>query len=267
MARCRDFPSFSHSVGSAARSAVAAGIVVVLLAFTAILTPRSAQAAWSSDEIRLALDHKWDSGITRDLPSAQGCYRAALTAADRGQKAEALRLLEAASQFDPFFPDAHFTVARLVLLDDPGRAVSAWSEAFRILGRGYAWQRHLLANVLTGIAVIWTIGLLLAIAGITLRHLPHLIHILQETFHAGASSAGRLGAVAIALAPCAWGLGAIPTAGLYAGLISFRLGKREWFLVLVLLASSLALAGGMPVLAPWAGAPSLEDPSLLVDRA
>ncbi len=267
MARCREFPSFGHSVGSAAHSAVAAGIVICLLAFAAILIPRSANAAWSSDEIQRALEHKWDSGITRDLPSAQGCYRAALTAADRGQKAEALRLLDAASQFDPLFPDAHFTVARLVLLDDPGRAASAWGEAFRILGRGYAWQRHLLANVLTGIAVIWTIGLLLAIAGITLRHLPHLIHILQEAFHAGASSAGKLGAVAIALAPCAWGLGAIPTAGLYAGLISFRLGKREWFLVLVLLASSLALAGGMPLLAPWAGTPSLEEPSLLVDRA
>ncbi len=237
-----------------------------LLALAATLAP-SARAAWSADEIQRALEHKWDAGITRDLPSAQGCYRAALAASSKGQKAEAIRLLEASSLFDPSFPDAHFTIARIILFDDPGRAVSEWSEAFRILGRGYAWQRHLLANFLTGITIVWTIGLLLAIAGITLRHLPHLIHILQETFHAGASSAGRIGSMMIALAPCAWGLGAIPTAGLYAGLISFRLGKREWFLVLLFLASTLALAGGMPLLAPWAGAPSLEEPSLLVDRS
>lgn len=238
-----------------------------LLAVTAFLLPVSAGAAWSVDEIQRALEHKWDAGITRDLPSAQGCYRAALAAADQGQKAEAIRLLEASTQFDPFFPDAHFTIARVVAFDDPGRAVTEWTEAFRILGRGYAWQRHLLANVLTAAAVVWIIGLLIAIAGITLRHLPHLLHILQETFHAGASSLGRIGAMALALAPCAWGLGAVPTAALYAGLVSFRLGKREWFLVLVFLASSLALAGGMPILAPWAGTPSLEEPSLLVDRA
>ncbi|HEY6572286.1 MAG TPA: tetratricopeptide repeat protein, partial [Candidatus Eisenbacteria bacterium] len=267
MARCREFPSVGPAVGFAARTRVAAGVALCLLALAAILAPDAARAAWSSEEIQQALERKWDSGITRDLPSAQGCYRAALAAADRGQKSEAVRLLEASSQFDPQFPDAHFTIARVLLLDDPGRAVSEWSEAFRILGRGYAWQRHLLANLLTGIAVVWTIGLLLAIAGITLRHLPHLIHILQETFQAGASSAGRLGATAIALAPCAWGLGAVPTAALYAGLISFRLGKREWFLVVLFLASTLALAGGMPIVAPWAGTPSLEEPSLLVDRA
>lgn len=267
MARCRDFPSFEPSVDSAALTRVAAGLVVCLLALAACLIPGSARAAWSSDEIRLALEQKWDAGVTRDLPSAQGCYRAALAAADRGENAEAVRLLEASSQFDPQFPDAHFTIARVVLLSDPGRAVSEWSEAFRILGRGYAWQRHLLANLLTGIAVVWTLGLLLAIVGITLRHLPHLLHILQEAFQARASSAGRLGAMAVALAPCAWGLGAIPTAGLYAGLVSFRLGKREWFLVLVFLASTLALAGGLPIIAPWAGAPTLEEPSLLVDRA
>jgi tetratricopeptide (TPR) repeat protein len=190
-----------------------------------------------------------------------------VAAAGRGQTAEALRLLDAASQFDPLFPDAHFTTARLVVFQDPGRAISEWSEAFRILGRGYSWQRHLLANLVTGIALVWTIGLLLAVVGIALRHLPHLIHILQETFRSGTSATGRLGATAIALAPCAWGLGAIPTAALYAGLVSFRLGKREWFLVILFLASSLALAGGMAIVAPWAGAPSLEEPSLLVDRA
>lgn len=230
-------------------------------------SPSRANAAWSADEIQAALEHKWDAGITRDLPSAQGCYRAAVAAAGRGENTEALRLLEAASQFDPLFPDAHFTIARLVAFQDPGRAISEWSEAFRILGRGYSWQRHLLANLITGIALVWTIGLLLAIVGIALRHLPHLIHILQETFRSGSSATGRLGATAIALAPCAWGLGAIPTAALYAGLISFRLGKREWFLVILFLASSLALAGGMPIVAPWAGAPTLDEPSLLVDRA
>ena len=230
-------------------------------------SPSRADAAWSADEIQAALEHKWDAGITRDLPSAQGCYRAAVAAAGRGENTEALRLLEAASQFDPLFPDAHFTIARLVAFQDPGRAISEWSEAFRILGRGYSWQRHLLANLITGIALVWTIGLLLAIVGIALRHLPHLIHILQETFRSGSSATGRLGATAIALAPCAWGLGAIPTAALYAGLISFRFGKREWFLVVLFLASSLALAGGMPIVAPWAGAPTLDEPSLLVDRA
>lgn len=246
------------------------GAVASLPVFLAVLlfaAPSVARAAWSADEIRVALEKKYDAGVTRDLPSAQGCYRAALAAAGRGETAEALRLLDAASLFDPLFPDAHFTTARLVVFQDPGRAIGEWSDAFRILGRGYSWQRHLLANVLTGFALVWTLGLLLAIAGIALRHLPHLIHILQETFRSGTGALGRIGATSIALAPCALGLGAIPTASLYAGLLSFRLGKREWVLVVLFLASALALAGGMPVLAPWAGTPSLEEPSLLVDRS
>ena len=234
---------------------------------TSALTPPSAGAAWSSEEIQRALDRKWDGGVTRDLPAAQGCYRAALAAAERGDDAEALRLLDAAGQFDPYFPDAHFTTARLLLFRDPGRAIAETSSAFEILRRGYSWQRHLLANVLTGIAVIWTLALLLAIAGITLRHMPHLTHILRESLGAGSSPGGRIGAAAIALAPFAWGLGAVPTAALYAGWLSFRLGKREWFLVLLFFVSVLALSAGMPILAPWAGPPRLEQPSILVDRA
>lgn len=253
---------------ASARLLAAAGATLLpLLLLFATLAPGTARAAWSADEIQAALERKWNAGVTRDLPSAQGCYRAAVAAASHGETAEALRLLEAASQFDPLFPDAHFTTARLVAFSDPGRAITEWSEAFKILGRGYSWQRHLLANLLTGVAVVWMIGLLLAIVGIGLRHLPHLIHVLQETFRSGTSAVGRIGATAIALAPCAWGLGAIPTASLYAGLLSFRLGKREWVLVVLFLASALALAGGMPILAPWAGTPTLEEPSLLVDRA
>jgi len=271
VARCRLGSSSGSIFGSAALRDAAAGIVaslpVLLLTVALFALPSPARAAWSADEIQRALEHKWDAGITRDLPPAQACYRAALAAANRGQKSEALRLLEAASQFDPIYPDAHFTTARLVLFDDPGRAIEEWTEAFRILGRGYSWQRHILANTLTGVALVWTLGLLLAVVGIGLRHMPHLVHILQETFRSGTSAAGRLGATAITLAPCAWGLGAIPTAGLYAGLLSFRLGKREWCLVILFLGSALALAGGMSLLAPWAGAPSLEEPSLLVDRA
>jgi tetratricopeptide (TPR) repeat protein len=254
--------------GPAALVRGAAGLAARLSLFALLLVfPGSAGAAWSPDEIQQALERKWDSGVTRDLPSAQGCYRAALAAAGRGEKAEAIRLLEASSQFDPLFPDARFTTARLLVFEDPGRAINEWTEAFRILGRGYSWQRHLLANVLTGLAVVWTVGILLALVGIALRHLPHLVHVLQESFHSGASSAGKIGATAISLAPCAWGLGAIPTAAMYAGLLSFRLGKREWFLVVLFLVSVLGLAGAMPLLAPWAGAPSLEKPSLLVDRA
>ncbi|HSQ60466.1 MAG TPA: tetratricopeptide repeat protein [Acidobacteriota bacterium] len=257
---------FPTPSGTAARVWLAAGTAALTLAL--LLVPASpAGAAWTGEEIQRALEAKWDGGVSRDLPSAQGCYRAALAASDRGDRAEAVRLLEASTQFDPLFPDAHFTLARLLAFQEPGRAVAEANEAFRILARGYAWQRHLLANLLTGVAVVWMVGLLLAVAGIAIRHLPHLTHILRESLGAGASAAGRIGSAAIALAPCAWGLGAVPTAGLYAGLLSFRLGKREWFLVILFLVSSIALAGGMQVLAPWAGPPRLEEPSLLVDRA
>jgi tetratricopeptide (TPR) repeat protein len=248
------------------RGCLAAGGALFLLALLS-LSPRQAHAAWSTDEIQRALERKWDGGVTRDLPSAQGCYRAALAAAASKNDAEAIRLLEAASQFDPYFPDAHFTMARLVAFREPGRAMAEATEAFEILGRGYAWQRHLLANVLTGAAVIWTLGLLLAVAGIVIRHVPHLTHILRETLGAGTSAAGRIGAAAIAFAPCAWGIGALPTAALYAGWLSFRFGKREWFLVALFLVSALGISAGMPILAPWAGPPRLDGPSLLVDRA
>jgi len=238
----------------------------LVLALSALL-PAPARAAWNSDEIQQALERMWDSGVTRDLPSAQGCYRAALAAANRGEQTEALRLLDAASQFDPYFPDAHFTTARLVAFRDPGRAIGEVSRAFEILRQGYSWQRHLLANLLTGIAAVWMLALLFAIAGIAIRHLPHLTHILRESLGAGSSAGGRMGAAAIALAPCAWGLGAIPTAALYAGWLSFRFGKREGALVLLFFVSAMGLSAGMPILAPWAGPPRLEEPSILVDRA
>jgi len=75
------------------------------------------------------------------------------------------------------------------------------------------------------------------------------------------------GAGLIALAPVLWGVGAAATATVFSGLLSFRLGKREAALVLLFVGSALALAGWNGLVAPWAGAPRLDDPSLLVDRA
>jgi len=214
-----------------------------------------------------ALDRKADAGVTRDLAQAQACYREALRLSAAGQSAEAERLLDAASQFDPEFPDAHFTLARLVLFRDPGRAFNELNEAFQILARSYPWQRYVLANSLTAITFIWILSLLLAVTGIALRHIPHLIHILREFLSPRRSAPAQAAATVLALTPVLWGLGAIPTVTLFAGLTSFRFGKRETFLLALFVVSALLLAGGIDLIAPWATAPTLERPSLLVDRA
>lgn len=231
------------------------------------LSSASFAAALDDAAISAALETKYDRGVARDLPVAQACYREALERNAAGSRAEAIRLLEAASTFDPEFPDAHFTIARLLLTSDPGRAVGEAAEAFRILGRSYPWQRHLLANALTALVVVWMLSLLLAVVGIVLRHLPHLVHVIAESLGARGSKLGGIGAGLIAVAPALWGLGVVATATVFSGLLSFRLGKREALLVLLFVGSALALAGWNGSVAPWAGAPRLDEPSLLVDRA
>ncbi|HEX7076993.1 MAG TPA: tetratricopeptide repeat protein [Candidatus Eisenbacteria bacterium] len=251
-----------------ARAPAAAASALALFAFAFLLTSSTARSApFDADGVAAALERKYDAGVQRDLASAQACYRLALARSAAGDATSAVRLLESASAFDPDFPDAHFTLARISLFSDPGRAVSELTEAFRTLTRSYPWQRYLLANMATAAVVIWMLSLLLAVIGIVVRHLPHLVHVVAETLGARRSAVGRAGAAAVALAPVLWGLGAVATGTVYAGLLTFRLGKREALLVLLFVASALALAAGMGVIGPWAGAPRLLEPSLLVDRA
>ena len=237
------------------------------------MSPGSAQAPSSpstipdADAIAAQLQQKYDAGVTRALAPAQALYRDALALSAAGNGGEAIRLLEAASAFDPEFPDAHFTLARLVVFRDPGRAVGEWNEAFRIVGSSYPWQRYLLANTITGLTAVWILSLLLALIGISIRHLPHLIHIAQEIMSPRASAGVNAAAAAASVSPVLWGLGSVPIVTLFSGLLSFRLGKREALLVGLFLVSTLLLAGGVATVAPWAGAPTLEEPSLLVDRA
>jgi len=208
-----------------------------------------------------------DAGQMRSLAPAQARYREALTALKAGNGEEGQRLLGAASDLDPAFPDPHFTLAGTLAFQNPERAVGELSEAFRILGRNYSWQRTLLANLLTGFLVVWMVSLLVAVVGITLRHLPHLIHIVAELTGRSKSLLARAGATLIALCPLLWGLGPIPTLTVYAGLLSFRIGRREALLVGLFVISSIGLATFATTIAPWAGPTGVEEPSLLVDRA
>lgn len=249
-----------------AATAVALALLVPGPAPLAPLAP-PAFAFTAPETVRQDLEQKRNAGQVRALAPAQARYREALAALSVGNSAEAVRLLGAAADFDPDFPDPHFTLARVIAFQNPERAVGELGEALRILGRSYTWQRHALANTLTAFLVIWSIGLLLAVVGITLRHLPHLVHVIHEVTGRTKSFVGGIGATAVALSPLLWGLGPVPTATVYAGLLSFRLGRREAALVALFLISSILLAsGGLRVLAPWAGGLSLEEPSLLVDR-
>jgi tetratricopeptide (TPR) repeat protein len=223
--------------------------------------------ATDASAIAAAVAQKHDAGVHRALAPAQAAYRGALALEAKGNATDAIRMLEAAAALDPEYPDAHFTLARLLLFRQPDRAVGALSEGFRILLRSYPWQRHLLANLLTGIVFVWCVSLFLAVVGIVIRHLPHLRHVIQEVLSRRPSQPTRIAATGISLAPLLWGIGVVPIATLYAGLVSFRWSRREAILVALFLVSALALAAGIGYLAPYAGAPTLEEPSLLVDRA
>jgi hypothetical protein len=237
-----------------------------LLPLDPVSTPR-AQAYAGSDAVQRELEQMRDAGQLRALAPAQARYREALAALHAGNSAEGERLLGAAAEFDPAYPDPHFTLARTLAFRNPERAVGELGEAFRIVGRSYSWQRHLLANVVTAFLVVWILGLLFAVVGITLRHLPHLIHIITELTGRSKGALAQGGATLIALCPLLWGLGPIPTATVYAGLISFRIGRREAVLVGLFIVSSIAFASFATLVAPWAAPPSLEEPSLLVDHA
>jgi len=208
-----------------------------------------------------------NAGQVRALAPAQARYREALAALKAGNQAEGQRLLAAAAEFDPAYPDPHFTLAGALAFQNPERAVGEMGEAFRIIGRNYSWQRHLLANLVTGFLFVWMVSLFMAVVGITLRHLPHLIHIVTELTGRSKSAMARAGATLIVLCPLFWGLGVLPTATVYAGLVSFRIGRREAFLLGLFVISTIGLATFGTTVAPWAGPPSLEEPSLLVDRA
>jgi len=237
-----------------------------LLSAPLSLLPSRALAAAGSDAVEQELERMRDSGQMRALAPAQARYREALAARRAGNGAEAQRLLAAAAELDPSYPDPHFTLAGVLAFQNPERAVGELGEAFRIIGRSYSWQRYLLANAVTGFIVVWILSLLLAVIGITLRHMPHLIHVIQELTGRSKGFFAGLGSTLIALCPLLWGLGPIPTATVYAGLLSFRIGRREGVLVGLFLISSIGLAAFATTLAPWAGPPSLEEPSLLVDR-
>ncbi len=208
-----------------------------------------------------------DAGQLRALAPAQARYREALLALRAGNALEGQRLLAAAAEFDPAYPDPHFTLAGVLALRNPERAVGELGEALRIVGRNYTWQRHLPANVVTGFLVAWVLSLLFAVVGVVLRHLPHLVHIITEITGRSKGALANGGATLIALSPLLWGLGPIPTATVYAGLLSFRIGRREAVLVGLFVVSSIALASFATMVAPWAGPTSLDEPSLLVDRA
>jgi len=244
-----------------------------LLALTSLLpldpvsAPRALAYAGSDAVVQQELERMRDAGQMRALAPAQARYREALAALHAGNSAEGVRLLGAAAEFDPAYPDPHFTLAGTLLFRDPERAAGELGEAFRIVGRNYSWQRHLLANVLTGFLVVWILSLLFAVVGITLRHLPHLVHIITELTGRSKGALAQAGATLIALCPLLWGLGPIPTATVYAGLLSFRIGRREAALVGLFIVSSIAFASFAGVIAPWAAPPSLEEPSLLVDRS
>lgn len=245
---------------------MAFGALLLLSARPALAQDRASETPLAAG-LGASLEQKYDAGAYRALAPAQACYREALAALQAGRSADAVRLLEAAALFDPLYPDPHFTLARLSLPGSPGRAVAELSQAFRIMARSYTWQRHALANAITAALVVWFLGLLLATAGIVLRHLPHLLHILGELLGRGPRALSRAGAFLAALAPALWLLGVVPTLAIYTGLLSFRFGRREAVLVALFLATALVLAGGVGLVSPWAGAPSLDDPSLLVDRA
>lgn len=253
--------------GLLTKSASVGWFLLALLAPPEALPHARALAYTGQDAIQEELEQKLNSGKARALAPAQARYREALAALAAGDGAEAVRLLDAAAAFDPTFPDPHYTLARVLAFQDPGRAVAEFSEALRIVGRSYSWQRYVLANSLTAFLVIWSMSLLFAVVGVVLRHLPHLTHVIRELVGRAGGATARGAAGVIALAPLLWGLGPISTATVYAGLLSFRLGRREAFLVFLFLVSSLAIVGGMRVIAPWAGGISLEEPSLLVDRA
>src|SRR6185295_4773942 len=144
-----------------------------------------------ADAIAGALNQKYDAGVTRSLAPAQACYRQALTMDAAGKPDEAVRLLEAAAAFDPDFPDAHYTLARVLAFRNPGRAVGELSEGFRVIGRSYPWQRHFLANMLTGLIAVWMASLLLAVIGISFRHFPHLVHVVRELLGARQTSSRK----------------------------------------------------------------------------
>ena len=237
-----------------------------LVPFDPVSAP-PARAYAGSDAVQQELEQMRDAGQMRALAPAQARYREALAALHAGNSAEGERLLGAAAEFDPAYPDPHFTLAGALAFRNPERAVGELGEAFRIVGRNYSWQRHLLANVVTGFLVVWILSLLLAVVGISLRHLPHLIHIVTELTGRSKGALAQTGATVIALCPLLWGLGAIPTATVYAGLLSFRVGRREAVLIGLFIVSSIAFASFATLVAPWAAPPSLEEPSLLVDRA
>ena len=254
-------------MGPLVRAAVTAGIAFASLIPIGSAFAPSVSAYAGTEAVQQELEQMRNAGQIRALAPAQARYREALLALGAGNTPEATRLLAAAADFDPAYPDPHFTLARVLTFGNPSRAFGELGEALKIVGRNYSWQRHLLANVLTGFLVVWTISLLFAIVGITLRHLPHLVHIILELVGRSQGFFARLGAGLIALAPLLWGLGPIPTATVYAGLVTFRVSRREGFLILMFLVSVLGVSSFLSTVAPWAGPPSLEEPSLLVDRA
>src|SRR6185295_4630219 len=114
-----------------------------LLAFAVFLSPVApfapvARADTGPDAVARELEQMRDAGQVRALAPAQARYREALAALKAGNAAEGQRLLAAASDLDPAYPDPHFTLAGVLAFRNPERTVGELGEGFRIIGRNYS---------------------------------------------------------------------------------------------------------------------------------
>src|SRR6267378_1537373 len=113
---------------------------IVSIAPIGIATVPSASAYTGTEAVQAELEQMRNAGEIRALAPAQARYREALASLEKGNTTEGLRLLAAAAEFDPSYPDPHFTLARVLALTNPERAVGELGEALRIVGRSYSWQ-------------------------------------------------------------------------------------------------------------------------------
>src|SRR5688500_3342728 len=96
------------------------GFLSFILPFGAVLPlPAHASSAPNAAAVAASIAQKYDAGVRRALAPAQAAYRQALALEAAGNPDEAIRLLEAAAALDPEYPDAHFTLSRLLLFRQP----------------------------------------------------------------------------------------------------------------------------------------------------
>ncbi|UCG52366.1 MAG: tetratricopeptide repeat protein [Candidatus Latescibacterota bacterium] len=244
-------------MGTKHRARIAFCTVFLLVLVTAV------RANGAAEDLNrdLYLKNEISNGAIRVPVLARIAYHDALKSIAAGARDEAERELRRALTYDPDYPDAYFTLARLKVRRLEPDAPTYLIEGFSALWRNFRVQKYVaLGGAATLALVLLTLSLAICVA-LAIKYLPYVAHKLKEFLEKRFNAAApAITAYLILLTPLLLVPG--PVVGLiYLMLVCWLFMHRRERLLVAALIIPLVLVGIIDL--PAKGAATLSDPKSL----